>query len=301
MNNRQSFNLIPEEHLLSSLSPLWQGRFRRAIDYLNNTIDRQPAPSWEEVAHHSAISPYHFHRMFRTVFHEPPGQYLRRLRLQTALYYLVNNIDQSVTEVAHRCGFSSSQSMAKALRRELDISAKCLRRQFIESGWDAVEPFLLKLGQPEANSQPVLEQSIARDIEFHVQHSSAISLQVKHYPDSGDWENVVDHGYESGSDIYGLIRVSDINKPEKQQTYLAGKKVNCETQSNFMIPAGDYLCCRVRLNSMVGYFALWDVLYEKAMSLDIEPDPEGYVIELFHYQKEWLDDITDLTIRIAMR
>ena len=297
MNHSQPFSLIPEEQLLSSLSPLWKKRFRRAIDYLNSTLDRLPPPSWDEVAAHAAISPYHFHRMFRTVFKEPPGQYLRRLRLQAVLYDLVIYPDRSVTEIALSCGFSSSQSLAKALRRELDTSAKNIRLRFLQEGWDAIEHLLLQTGRKETG----LEQSIARGIEFHIQYYPARALSVRHYPQTRDWEKVLEAGYESGSDVYGLFPVRDMEKPEKEQAYQIGRLADSEAELNLILPAATYLCCRVRLNSLVAYFTLWDAVYSRVLSMDIEPDPAGHVIEIFHYQDEWQEGIMDITICLTLK
>ncbi|GAK84292.1 transcriptional regulator AraC family [Vibrio ponticus] len=84
--------------------------------------------TWQQVAEQSSISRYHFHRQFSELFNETPGQYLSRVRLQIALNLLLNDAPWSVMEIAHYCGFSSSQALGKALKRELGVTAKQVRK-----------------------------------------------------------------------------------------------------------------------------------------------------------------------------
>lgn len=113
--SRQSpFNLVPEVALLQPLPEHWQKRFADALTLMHQ--DWQQPRSWQEIANASAISPSHFHRQFTELFHETPGQYLARLRLQHAVNLLMSQEQHSVTDVAHACGFSSSQALAKALK-----------------------------------------------------------------------------------------------------------------------------------------------------------------------------------------
>ncbi len=80
----------------------------------------------EEVARMAALSPYHFHRVFKAVTGETLNEYLRRLRLQSAAQDLFYK-KPSVIEVALEYGFSSSQNFAKAFRRHFDLSPTDIR------------------------------------------------------------------------------------------------------------------------------------------------------------------------------
>jgi len=75
----------------------------------------------DSVAKRAALSPYHFHRVFKAVTGETLNEYLRRLRLQQAAQDLFYK-KTSVTEVALEFGFSSSQSFSKAFRKYFDLS-----------------------------------------------------------------------------------------------------------------------------------------------------------------------------------
>lgn len=93
----------------------------------------------------------------------------------------------------------------------------------------------------------------------------------------------------------------DMEKPGKEQAYQIGSLADSEAEPNLILPAATYLCCRVRLNSLVAYFTLWDAVYSRVLSMDIEPDPAGYVIEVFHYQDEWQEGIMDITICMTLK
>lgn len=111
LQQRSATTLIPEELLLSKLSERWQKRFTQALLLIEKIAEeKDPNINWDDIAQQCAISPYHFHRMFRLVFHEPPGQYLQRKRLQWAALLLVDRPHWSISHIAHEVGFASSQS-----------------------------------------------------------------------------------------------------------------------------------------------------------------------------------------------
>ncbi|WP_245688468.1 helix-turn-helix domain-containing protein [Vibrio sonorensis] len=102
--------LVPEYALLESLPKHQQQRFAKAIDIMHYQL--YDSLTWEQIAEKAAISPFHFHRQFTEIFHETPGRYLSRLRLQIAVDGLVDS-SKSVTQIAHEAGFSSSQPWRK--------------------------------------------------------------------------------------------------------------------------------------------------------------------------------------------
>lgn len=299
MSELQSCSLIPEDYLTSGLSPLWQKRFKRAIEYLEQSIDQYPPPLWDDVAAHAAISPFHFHRMFTAVFGEPPGHYLRRIRLQYVVHLLITMPKKPVTDIALDCGFSSSQSMAKALRRELKTSASTIRRSYMKEGWETIEPLWAQLGQPEATSGVSLEESMAEKIQFSVSEHPESYFFVKPVQISESWLDAAVEGLVSVQDLYTFIKTTDVEKPAEQQVYQAGYEVERD-QANLVIPAVRCLSCRVRLNSMVAYSAVWDALYLHVLSLGLEPDPQGYATEIIHQNSDWQSEEYEMTFSLGV-
>lgn len=60
----------------------------------------------EELAGLAAMSPYHFHRVFRTLTGLPPGQFVSALRLERAKHLLLAD-DREVTEICYGVGYKS--------------------------------------------------------------------------------------------------------------------------------------------------------------------------------------------------
>jgi AraC family transcriptional regulator len=92
----------------------WRGRLERAASLLSRRLD--DPPSLAELASAAAVSPYHFHRIWRALTRETVGQTILRLRMEASQELLLVK-DASVTETAAALGFATPQSFARAFRR----------------------------------------------------------------------------------------------------------------------------------------------------------------------------------------
>lgn len=99
-------------------------RIDRVVGFLSEKVEE--APSLETMAGIAAISPFHFHRVYRAVTGETPSATVRRLRLAKACG-LLRDLEKPVTEVAFDVGYDSSQGFAKALKEVTGYSARDLR------------------------------------------------------------------------------------------------------------------------------------------------------------------------------
>ena len=100
-------------------------RIERVVSFLSNQVDNNP--SLETLADVAAISPFHFHRVYRAVTGETPSGTLRRLRLTKACF-LLKDARKPVTEVAFDVGYDSSQSLAKAFRSATGFTPTEIRK-----------------------------------------------------------------------------------------------------------------------------------------------------------------------------
>lgn len=75
----------------------------------------------EQLAAIAGFSPHHFHRVFQHVTGEAPKAYLRRLRLERAVYRMKVSPD-NVLRIALDSGFSSNETFTRAFVRRFDIS-----------------------------------------------------------------------------------------------------------------------------------------------------------------------------------
>lgn len=79
-------------------------RINNVLDYIEKSIDRDL--SLEELASVAHFSKYHFSRIFDAMVGETPFEFIKRLRLEKAATRLRLYPDETVTEIALKCGFN---------------------------------------------------------------------------------------------------------------------------------------------------------------------------------------------------
>ncbi len=294
--------MVPEDHLLAALSPLWRKRFVAALRFMDQHIHQSSFPTWDEVAKAAAVSPYHFHRMFRAVFSEPPAQYLRRHRLRIVLDSLVDHPELSVTTIAHQAGFSSSQALAKALKRDLGCSAQEIRRLREKGGLEKIEKLFLKLGHPGEGEESV-EQKLAEQLSFTLHNYPKRYIQVIE-ADLKTSEEVIDIAYELSRkhkvDLAWYFRLSDYQKPLAEQSVSVGYYLEEEKEGCLIVPDGSYLEVRCAFSSETGYIAAWDALYRKALEADAELPEDSYCTETIHGPIKLLDTSLQMSLGLQV-
>jgi AraC family transcriptional regulator len=103
-------------------------RLRRAIDYLEAHLADDV--SLGELAKVVGLSSARLVGVFREGTGEPPHRWLMNRRFIRACE-LLGNPSLSITEIAHRCGFASSQHLATVMRRRLAMTPTAYRRQLL--------------------------------------------------------------------------------------------------------------------------------------------------------------------------
>jgi AraC family transcriptional regulator len=93
----------------------WRRRLERAASLITGRLS--DPPSLAELAAAAAVSPFHFHRIWRALTHETVGETILRLRLEASQELLLAK-DASVTGTATAVGFGTPQSFARAFRRQ---------------------------------------------------------------------------------------------------------------------------------------------------------------------------------------
>lgn len=93
-------------------------RVNRAIDHVMRHV-AEPLPL-EEVARVACFSPFHFHRIFRSLVGETLHEFVKRVRLERVLHLLAHE-GGTLTEIALRCGFSSSSELSRSFRAHYGV------------------------------------------------------------------------------------------------------------------------------------------------------------------------------------
>ncbi len=94
-------------------------RVNRAIDHIMRDL-AQPL-RLEEVSAAACFSPFHFHRVFKALLGETLNQFVKRQRLERALYLMSHAPKRSLTDVALDCGFSSSSDFSRSFKQHYGL------------------------------------------------------------------------------------------------------------------------------------------------------------------------------------
>ncbi len=94
-------------------------RVNRAIDHIVRNL-AQPL-RLQEVSQAACFSPFHFHRVFKGLLGETLNQFVKRQRLERALYLMSHAPQRSLTDVALDCGFSSSSDFSRCFKQRYGV------------------------------------------------------------------------------------------------------------------------------------------------------------------------------------
>jgi AraC family transcriptional regulator len=130
-------------------------RVNRAIDYI--TANLSDSLKLEDVARAAHFSPFHFHRIFRSLVGETLHDFVKRVRCERALHLMSHRGQRSLTEIALACGFASSSDFSRSFRQQFGVSP---RRFDVEAFRRTNRDALIgsrpaeKLAHPAAGSNP---------------------------------------------------------------------------------------------------------------------------------------------------
>ena len=97
--------------------------FIRAKNYIEQSCCDAEL-SVPDVAREVGISPSLLFRLFRQEEHTTPTDFLQRTRIRRAKQMLLQNPELRISDVAARCGFSSSAYFCKVFRAQTDMTPK---------------------------------------------------------------------------------------------------------------------------------------------------------------------------------
>jgi len=83
----------------------------------------------EDVAKKAFLSPYHFHRIFKSITGETFNNFITRKRIEKAANFLLHKEDKSITEITYATGFTSISSFSRAFKKFYGISPKQFKEE----------------------------------------------------------------------------------------------------------------------------------------------------------------------------
>jgi len=128
-------------------------RVNRAIDHVTRNLEGPLR--LEDVAKVACFSSFHFHRIFRSLTGETLAQFVRRVRLERALYLMAHRPDTSLTEIGLACGFASSSEFSRAFRGHYGVPPRLFDVDRLRSTRrEAIEATLIAQGGHRVRSLP---------------------------------------------------------------------------------------------------------------------------------------------------
>ena len=107
------------------------------------------------ISREAGSSSYHFSRLFQAYTGETPFEFLRRIRLLTALRMLQEDAEASITEIAMCVGYETSAAFNKSFRKTLNINPSHFRKL----GKDPQQEVIYHLSRPRLREEIAMNLS----------------------------------------------------------------------------------------------------------------------------------------------
>ena len=139
------------------------------VERINLVIDRvhsdlaQPL-RLNELAVTAGLSPFHFQRIFQAMVGESPSEFVKRLRLERALYLMGFGKEKSLTKIAFAVGFSSSSDFTRSFKSRYGVAPS----KFDHAAWHAKQNHCIESATNESPFKLHKQPSRANPEKFRV-------------------------------------------------------------------------------------------------------------------------------------
>jgi len=114
------------EPILNKSRQIYISKINAVQDYIENHLDDEI--SIQQLAEVASFSEYHFQRIFKQITSESLYSFVKRLRLEKAVFLLRSSNQLTIQDIAFAVGFSNQASFAKALKERYGMSASIIRK-----------------------------------------------------------------------------------------------------------------------------------------------------------------------------
>lgn len=204
----------------------------------------------DELAALAGFSPHHFHRVFQYVTGEAPKEYLRRLRLERAVYRLKVSPD-NVLQIALEAGFKTHETFTRAFTRQFDINPSKFRhvlrvyRQCVDdsmasqtyNGFTDETPLTLRFNMQK---EPVSVERVAPQHVIFIRHSGYETLLSGKDSFLDLWQELFDYANKQGLKysrhrLIGITHDDPYVSPENKIRFDACLPVSAPIKVNHLI------------------------------------------------------------------
>ena len=114
------------EQIFNESRQIYISKINKVQDFIEKHLDENIRI--EQLAEIAAFSEFHFQRIFREIIGESLYSYIKRTRLEKAVFLLQSNPKLTIQEIAIMVGFSNQASFAKAIKERYKITASKIRK-----------------------------------------------------------------------------------------------------------------------------------------------------------------------------
>lgn len=129
-----------------------------------------------EIAREAGSSSYHFVRLFLAYTSETPFDFLRRIRMTTALRMLQEDPEGAVTEIALSVGYETPSAFNKVFKKVLEMSP----RDFRNLGKDAQYEVIYRLSKQRVQKE--IAMNLTKNFEIVTRPTTHYVFLEKHGP-----------------------------------------------------------------------------------------------------------------------
>jgi AraC family transcriptional regulator len=139
----------------------YQAAVERTVARITETLDE--ALDLTALARAAALSPFHFHRVFRGMLGETPLEMHRRLRLERAAARLLGS-EAAITTIAFDAGYETHEAFTRAFRQAYGTSPSAFRQRATD-------------GQATANAEARAQRGCARPPQIELAAPSGVHFR----------------------------------------------------------------------------------------------------------------------------
>ncbi|MFD1735030.1 GyrI-like domain-containing protein [Bacillus salitolerans] len=155
---------------MGNLNQFYVESINKVIDYIEKDLSEKY--SLEQLSKIAGISPYHFHRIFKSIQNENLNDFIIRLRLEKSLFLLRRTPINRMVEVALESGFSSSSAYNRSFKKHYGMSPI----EYLNNIYD--------IDMKTGNHVPVITRTPIRKYEIKIQTLSSKPIAYYRVHDS---------------------------------------------------------------------------------------------------------------------
>jgi AraC family transcriptional regulator len=145
----------------SETRSFYEAAVERTVARIAETLDE--ALDLAGLARGAALSPFHFHRVFRGMVGETPLEMHRRLRLERAAWQLLDS-DVAITTIAFDAGYETHEAFTRAFRQAYGTSPSSFRQRSADRS-------------PGCQRPPTVELAAPSGVHFRTEHSASPTIR----------------------------------------------------------------------------------------------------------------------------